>query len=87
MREGRTLTVEQGAEELVEVRSASGALELRIRLTEAGPVLEMESVRLVLSAAGAVDVECADFSVNAARSVEIEAGGDVRVSGDVIHLN
>src|SRR3712207_3305371 len=41
LRHGRTLTLDAaGEEDLVEVRDAAGALELRIRLTEDGPVLQ-----------------------------------------------
>ncbi len=80
LREGRTLRVASvGRDELVEVRAASGDLELRVRLTPDGPVLEMESVRLVLRAEESVDVETRDFNVTAT--------GEVRVTGEMIHLN
>lgn len=101
LREGRTLSVTEG--ELVEVRAASGQLELRIRMTDDGPVLELESVRLMLKAAESVDVECEEFNVNARRSVDIaaqgeiaisgaadvrvDAAGEVHVTGEIIHLN
>lgn len=99
--EGRTLEVTEG--DLVEVRAASGQLELRIRLTEDGPVLELESVRLKLTAAESVDVECEDFNVTARSSVgiaaqsaisvsgkadvRVDAEGEVHVTGEIIHLN
>jgi hypothetical protein len=101
LREGRTLSVVEG--DLVEIRAASGQLELRIRMTDDGPVLEMESVRLMLKAAESVDVDCQDFNVNAERSVGIasqgeitlsgkadvlvDAQGEVHVTGEMIHLN
>ncbi|HVV83108.1 MAG TPA: hypothetical protein VHE35_08505 [Kofleriaceae bacterium] len=104
LREGRTLTVSsEGAEELVEIRAASGQVEVRIRLTEQGPVLQLEAVRMKLKAAEAVEVETKQFSVKAEQSValasdgeltvtstgetRIEAEGDVRVVGKTIHLN
>jgi hypothetical protein len=104
LREGRTLTVSaQGAEELVEIRAASGQVELRIRLTEQGPVLQLEAVRLQLKATEAVEVETRRFSVKAQESValasdgevkltsagetKVEAEGEVRVLGKTIHLN
>jgi hypothetical protein len=91
--EGRTLSVVDG--ELVEVRAASGQLELRIRMTEDGPVLELESVRLMLKAAESIDVECEDFNVNAQgeialsgkADVRVDAEGEVHVTGEIIHLN
>jgi len=101
LREGRTLSVTEG--DLVEVRAASGQLELRIRMTDDGPVLELESVRLMLKATESVDVECEDFNVNAQRSVgiaaqseitisgaadvRVDAEGEVHVTGEIIHLN
>lgn len=104
LREGRTLTVSTvGTDELVEIRAASGQVELRIVLTEQGPVLQMEAVRLKLKATEAVEVETKQFSVKAEESValvsqgeltiastgetKVEAEGDVRVVGKTIHLN
>jgi len=101
---GRTLRVaSQGSEELVEIRAASGQLELRIRLTEQGPVLQMEAVRLQLKASEAVELEARQVTVKAEDKLtlgsegelrveskgetQIEAEGDVRVVGKTIHLN
>lgn len=80
LREGRTLTLASvGADDLVEIRSATGTVEVRIRLTEDGPVLEMESVRLSLSAKESIDVD--------AENVNVRAREDVRVTGAMIYLN
>jgi hypothetical protein len=90
LREGRSLTLESsGADELVEIRSASGSIELRIRLTEDGPVLEMESVRLVLRADQSIDVEAERFNVRTSGDINLaaEGEGEVRVTGALIHLN
>ena len=82
LRGDRTLRLLDAAgEDVVEVRSASGALELRVRLTDAGPVLELDAVSLKLRASETVDVECRTFKV-AARGVDIDGKGDVRVNGD-----
>ena len=87
LRGGRTLAVIPGGpDDLVEIHGAGG-LELRIRLTDAGPVLEMESVRLSLRSADAVEIDTRDFTVNATGEVGIAAEGDVRVTGEIIHLN
>ena len=81
LRGGRTLTVSAtGSEELVEVRAASGQVELRIVLTEQGPVLQMEAVRLKLKATEAVEVEARQFSVKAEESVALASEGEVRVT-------
>jgi hypothetical protein len=96
LREGRTLSVEQsGTEDLVEIRSSSGQVELRIKLTEDGPVLQMESARLSLKASEAVEIESKRVEIRATESVKlaskdevkVEAEGDVRVNGKTIWLN
>jgi hypothetical protein len=96
LREGRTLTVEQsGSDELVEIRSSSGQVELRIRLTEEGPVLQMESARLQLKASEAVEIESKRVEIRATETVQIaskdevkvDAEGEIRVNGKMIYLN
>jgi len=81
---GRTLTAEG---ELVEVRAPDGRIEVRIRLTEDGPVLELESVRLALRASEGIEVDTTDFEVRAAGEIALGAEGEVRVTGETIHLN
>jgi hypothetical protein len=101
---GRTLKVRRaGVEQLVEVRAASGQLELRIRLTDEGPVLQMEAVKLALHAEDAVAIKCKTFEVEASADTVIQSGGelkikaqgevevdspeDVRIRGKIIWLN
>jgi hypothetical protein len=100
---GRRLTLsESGVDQLVEIRNESGMLELRIKLTPEGPVLQMESVRLELKASEAVQIEAprvairgsealelsgGKVAVEGEESVDVEAAGDVRVVGKMIHLN
>jgi hypothetical protein len=103
LRDGRRLTVsEVGVDQLVEIRNEAGMLEVRIRLTSEGPVLQMDSVRLQLKASEAVQIEAPNvelkgservelsggqISVHGERDVEVEADGDVRVVGKMIYLN
>jgi hypothetical protein len=96
LREGRTLTVESaGSDELVEVRSSSGQVELRIRLTEEGPVLQMESARLALKATEAVEIQSPRIEIKATETlqlssdneIKVDAEGEVRVNGKMIYLN
>ena len=83
LRDGRTLTVSgQGQEELVEIRASSGQLELRIRLTEEGPVLQMESVRMQLKASESVEVETRQFKVKAEEQVSLETQGEVKIASE-----
>ncbi len=78
----RTLTVTPSEEgDLVEIHAAGGQLELRIRITPEGPVLQMESVRLSLNASKSVDVNCGTFEVRATDSVDIHTDGTMQLSG------
>ena len=88
LRDGRKLVVgEQGGDQIVEIRSDSGMVEIRIRMTEQGPVLQMESVRLSLKAAEAVEIESQRVAIKATETVDVNANGDVVVIGKMIHLN
>jgi hypothetical protein len=95
LQRGRSLVVEPaGADDLVELRAPSGAVEIRLRITDDGPVLELQSVRLSLRAAEAIDVQAPEFNVQAdditltgRADVRVDAGGDVHVTGETIHLN
>lgn len=103
LRDGRKLVLsEHNSEQLVEIRSESGMLEVRIRLTAEGPVLQMESARLQLKATEQVSIEAArveikgteqlDLSggkvqVSSEEDVNVEANGEVRVVGKMIYLN
>ncbi|HWO25615.1 MAG TPA: hypothetical protein VNO30_43040 [Kofleriaceae bacterium] len=95
LRDGRKLVVsEQAGESLVEVRSESGMVEVRIRLTEQGPVLQMESARLSLKASESVEIaserveiKAGSVKVHAEEDLELDAESDVRVTGKMIYLN
>jgi hypothetical protein len=89
LRDGRSLTVVSAdTGELIEVRSAEGTLELRLRMTDEGPVLEMESVRLKLRAAESVEIETKDFNVSAERSMGLSSQGEITVSGEAdVHVD
>ncbi len=103
LKDGRKLLVsEQGADQLVEIRNESGMLEVRIRLTEEGPVLQMESARLSLKATEAVEIESKRVEIKGEQKLELKGGevevtgeqneengssGDVKVVGTMIYLN
>lgn len=88
LRNGRKLIVsEQAGDQLVEIRSESGMLEVRILLTEQGPVLQMEAARLSLKASEAVEIESKQIAIKATENIDVEAKGDVVVIGATIHLN
>jgi hypothetical protein len=80
---GRLLTVDSaGPEQLVEIRGASGLVELRVKITEGGPVLLIEGVRIALKATEAVDVDSPRFRVTASESIELTSRGTIHVSGE-----
>jgi len=82
LRDGRKLVVtEQGSDQLVEIRNESGMLELRIRLTEQGPVLQMEALRLQLKATESVEIESQRVEIKGAERVDV-TGGQIKVSGE-----
>ena len=95
LRGGRKLVIgEQSGDQLVEIRSESGMLELRIRLTEDGPVLQMDAARLSLKATEAVEIEselvaikAGQVRVDSERAIRIEGKEEVVVVGLPIHLN
>jgi hypothetical protein len=103
LRDGRKLVVtDQGSDQLVEIRNESGMLEVRIRLTDQGPVLQMDAVRLQLKASEAVEIESPTVAIKASEQLalqggtvalkadedmKVEAEGDIRVVGRTIHLN
>lgn len=95
LQNGRKLVVgETNGNQLVEIRSESGAVEVRIELTEQGPVLRMEAVKLSLRAEQTIELESQKVAIKAGEvtiesedSVEVDAGGEVRVAGKMIYLN
>jgi hypothetical protein len=99
---GRKLVVSRdGDAQLVEIRSDSGMVEVRIALTEQGPVLQMQSVRLAIKASESVEIDSPKVAIRgdqvevsggsvvleAEDEVSVEADGDVRVVGKMIYLN
>lgn len=102
LRDGKKLVVsDQGADQVVEIRNESGMLEVRIKLTDQGPVLQMEGARLSLKATEQVEIESAKVAIKAQEiaiegkqvnvsgeeDVTVNANGEVRVVGKMIYLN
>jgi hypothetical protein len=92
---GRRLALRIGsAGEEIEIRSPAGDVEVRIALTDAGPVVSLRAARLELNAADAVAVRCRDFGVEASGEIKLEANevraqteGDIHLNGAFIRLN
>jgi len=66
-------------QEVIEVRSADGMLELRISLTPSGPVVQLRGGRLEIDSTDAVKVNCDKFEVNAKNGIALSAQGPVDI--------
>ncbi len=101
---GRTVTVSSGAEgETVEFHADGGDVELRIKMTADGPVVQLSGARVEITAAESIDMKCKEFTVNAEDKValnsekelavtstgkmDIESKDDLVVRGKMIYLN
>lgn len=77
---GRSLAlVPQGNDSTVEIRAENGMLELRIRVTDAGPVLEMQGVRLALTATESIEMKAPRVMVEAGESLTLTSRGEARL--------
>src|SRR3954467_15222485 len=82
LKDGRKLTLsEQGGDQLVEIRNESGLVEVRITLTEEGPILQMEAVRMQLKASEQVTIESQAVEIKGAERVEL-SGGKIDVESE-----
>jgi len=83
---GRTAELtSDGSTQTLEVRSEGGTVELRIRITEDGPVLVMEGARVQIQATESIEMQCKTFSVAASESLDLGSEGtlDVHSSGEL----
>ena len=79
---GRTLrTSSQGVDDVVEIRAASGQIELRVVLTEAGPVLQAEGMRVQMKAEQ-VEVDCKTFEVRASEGMKLSTQGELDLTSE-----
>jgi hypothetical protein len=91
-----------GSREELEVRSPEGEVEVRITLTDGGPVVRLRGARLELESPDVVAVHCRRLEVNTTEAthllssgdvrftgqeMRVQTQGDIRMNGDVIHLN
>lgn len=83
LKHGRKLAVaSDGVSEIIEIRAASGALELRVNMTEDGPVLSLDGVKLAVNAEDSIELACKRFSVNATEAVDVSSDGELKVSSE-----
>jgi hypothetical protein len=92
---GRSLVLrtDAGGEE-IEIRSARGEVDLKITLTDAGPVVSLRGARLEIDSPD-VAFRCRNFDVEATGDLSLRSQREVRILGDElrartehdIHLN
>jgi len=73
--------------EAIEIHSTDGQMELRIGLTEDGPVITLRGARFNLESTDTVSVNCRRFEVNTREGVHLHTGGEVDIrSGAEIRM-
>ena len=82
---GRRVLVDAG-EELIRVMSPEGRLELQVLFTKEGPVLKVEG-GLQLAVPEKLSVTAKELCLRTEGDLRLEAGGEVFVEGQRIHLN
>ena len=88
------LKVTSAGDEL-EVRSPGGTVEVRILLSDTGPVVHLSGARLELEAPDTVALRCRRLEVTTEESTHLSSAGSLRLSGQEmrvqtkgdIHLN
>ena len=80
---GRSILIKAGqTDEQIELRSADGQTELRITMTEDGPIVTLIAAKLEIESSHTVSVNCARFEVNTQDAVAIRSQGDVTIQSD-----
>lgn len=76
---------ESARQDVLSVKAPDGKIFIKITLTPAGPVVELQSASLSVAASGDLKLECQRLDISATEGVAIRSGGDlVQVArGDV----
>ena len=83
---GRSLVLRMdGDGEEIEIRSARGELDVRITLTDAGPVVSLRGARLEVESPE-VAFRCGTFDVQAAGAVSLVSEREVRIAGGELRM-
>jgi hypothetical protein len=87
LRHGYSVAVsERAAADVVSLQAPDGRMLLRLVLTEAGPLVEIESQALSVKARGPLRFDCQRLEINAEEDVAIRAGGALRAEAHAHHL-
>jgi hypothetical protein len=84
---GRSVVVKLTKDgEEVQVRSPAGEVEVRITLSDNGPVVRLSGARLELEAVDTVAVNCRNLEVHTEESTQLSSAGDLRLTGQEMRL-
>ena len=90
------LLVSTGTEEsVIQILSPQGKATVTIRVTAAGPLIQLEGAHCTLAIDGLVNIQAESVSVNAARGINLcaegdlrfQAGGDVSIGGQSVSIS
>ena len=76
----------EGGQEAIAICSPTGAVEVRIALPDAGPVVSLGAARLEREAGEAVGIRCRTFEVSASESMQLTSEGTVGITGDAMQV-
>jgi hypothetical protein len=76
---GHSVRVDERDANRISVHAPDGRLQIALRFTADGPVLELDAATLELRATRDVHVECERFDVRARRAVTIASEADVAI--------
>lgn len=78
LKSGYTIeSVEENLSDVLHIRASDGKLCLRIVLTPEGPVVELQSVSLVISAEKDIRLRADSLEIETKKDLSIKAGGDI----------
>ena len=76
--------IENGAEHL-EIRSPAGEVEVRIELTDAGPIVKLHAAELQLGSPGKIALQCGELELTTERNATLSVGGELTLTTDGQH--
>ena len=84
-----------GSRGSIEIRSPEGFVELRITLTEQGPVLSVSAASIHLEAVDTLSLSCRRFEVDAQEAMTLTSAGQIqlaakhalKINGEQLFLN
>lgn len=75
-------SVEENLSDVLHIRASDGKLCLRIVMTPTGPVVELQSLSLVLAAEKDIQLKCDSLEIQTRKDLTIKSGGDIRQAAE-----